>query len=230
MVLATWADAKVTPRTEAAWALAHGYKYPHQGTAYPYFAAAAKRYGLDCRQITPAYIYGNANSPYHAQAKAALDNGDLVIACMGKGLWTSSGHYVLVWKIEGNMVYINDPASTRMARTHGNYLVFKQQVKLYWIIKRPEWAKEKGDDMTEKETKALIDSALQDYTKTIKELITMGIHDREREIAKEPEPDWSMKEGCWSKATKSKIVDGTAPERPAKRDEVIDMLGRLGLL
>lgn len=230
MVLATWADANVTPKTESAWALAHGYKYPHQGTAYPYFAAAAKRYGLDCKQITPAYIYGNANSPYHAQAKAALDNGDLVIACMGKGLWTSSGHYVLLYGIEGNMVYINDPASTKMARTHGNYLVFKQQVKLYWIIKRPEWAKEKGDDMTEKETKALIDSALQDYTKTIKELITMGIHDREREIAKETEPDWSVKEGYWSKAANNKIVDGTAPERPAKRDEVIAMLGRLGLL
>lgn len=161
MVLATWADPSVTPKTEAAWALAHGYKYPHQGTAYPYFAAAAKRYGLYCKQITPAYIYGNANSPYHAQAKAALDNGDLVIACMGKGLWTSSGHYVLVWKIEGNMVYINDPASTRMARTHGNYLVFKQQVKLYWIIKAPKKKaepepKKEEPDMTEAETRKIV--------------------------------------------------------------------------
>ena len=83
MVLATWADPAVTPKTEAAWALAHGYKYPHQGTAYSYFVPAAKRYGLECRQITPAYIYGNANSPYHEEAKKALDNGDLVIACMG---------------------------------------------------------------------------------------------------------------------------------------------------
>lgn len=89
MVLATWADKNVTPKTECAWALAHGYKYPHQGTAYSYFEPAAKRYGLVCRQITPGYIYGNANSPYHAEAKKALDNGDLVIACMGKGQWTS---------------------------------------------------------------------------------------------------------------------------------------------
>jgi hypothetical protein len=120
------------------WALSHGYKYPHQGTAYTYFKAAAARYGLECRQITPGYIYGNANSPYHAQARQALDNGDFVIACMGKGTWTRSGHYVLVWGIEGNIVYINDPASTKLVRTRGNYLVFKQQVKHYWIIKRPE--------------------------------------------------------------------------------------------
>lgn len=138
MVLATWADPAVNPKTECMWALSHGYKYPHQGTAYTYFKAAAARYGLECRQITPGYIYGNANSPYHAQAKQALDNGDFVIACMGKGTWTRSGHYVLVWGIEGNIVYINDPASTKLMRTRGNYLVFKQQVKHYWIIKHPQ--------------------------------------------------------------------------------------------
>ena len=138
MVLATWADPAVNPKTECMWALANGYKYPNQGTAYSYFVPAAKRYGLECRQITPGYIYGNANSPYHAQAKQALDNGDFVIACMGKGTWTRSGHYVLVWGIEGNIVYINDPASQKLLRTRGNYLVFKQQVKHYWIIKRPQ--------------------------------------------------------------------------------------------
>lgn len=137
MVLATWADPSVTPKTECAWAKAHGYKYLNQGTAYSYFVPAAKRYGLDCRQITPGYIYGNANSPYHEQARKALDNGDFVIACMGKGTWTRGGHYVLVWGVDGNTVYINDPASASAARTRGNYLVFKQQVKHYWIIKRP---------------------------------------------------------------------------------------------
>lgn len=31
MVLATWADPQVTPATECAWALAHGYKAPARG-------------------------------------------------------------------------------------------------------------------------------------------------------------------------------------------------------
>ena len=137
MVLATWADASVNPKTEAMWALSHGYKYPNQGTAYGYFVPAAKRYNLTCYQLNSVSIYNNANSQHHATAKNAVDNGDFVIACMGKGLWTKSGHYVLVWGIEGNMVYINDPASSSLARTRGNYLVFKQQVKYYWVIKRP---------------------------------------------------------------------------------------------
>lgn len=220
MVLATWVNKSITPKTEAAWALAHGYKYPHQGTAYPYFAAAAKRYGLTCKQITPAYIYGNANSPYHAQAKAALDNGDLVIACMGKGLWTSSGHYVLVYGISGNVVYINDPASSRAVRTQGSYALFKRQVKLYWIIKNPK----KGDevDMTKEEVRDLIKSEVASQ---------LGlVQDAQAKKDRAAEPDWSKKEGHWQRATEKKITDGKEPERAAKRDEVIAWLGRLGLL
>ena len=44
------------------------------------------------------------------------------------------------------------------------------------------------------------------------------------------EPAWSKNEGHWAKATKAGIVDGTSPERPMKRDEVIAVLGRKGLL
>lgn len=44
------------------------------------------------------------------------------------------------------------------------------------------------------------------------------------------EPAWSQQEGHWAKATANGIVDGTSPERSMKRDEVIAVLGRKGLL
>ena len=44
------------------------------------------------------------------------------------------------------------------------------------------------------------------------------------------EPSWSKEEGHWAKATANGIVDDTSPERPMKRDEVIAVLGRKGLL
>ena len=44
------------------------------------------------------------------------------------------------------------------------------------------------------------------------------------------EPAWSREEGHWARATAAGLVDGTAPERPMKRDEVVAMLGRLGLI
>lgn len=159
MVLATWADPSVTPETECAWALAHGYKAPHSGTYYGYFEPAGARYGLRVTRLNWSNIYGKATSAYHSQAKDALDRGDLVIACMGKGNWTSSGHYVLVYGVDGDAIYINDPASTKARRTSGSYSLFKQQVKYYWVIERPENMKEEPD-MTEKEVRKLLEEYL----------------------------------------------------------------------
>ena len=138
MVLATWADKNVTPKTECAWALANGYKCLHGGTYYSYFKPAAARYGLNAYQVNYSSIYGNSSSSYHKQAKQAIENNHLVIACMGKGTWTSSGHFILVYNISGNTVYINDPYSSAKNRTEGDYSVFKKQVKYYFIIENPE--------------------------------------------------------------------------------------------
>ena len=44
------------------------------------------------------------------------------------------------------------------------------------------------------------------------------------------EPEWSRQEGHWKRAVEAGVVDNTAPERPMKRDEVIAVLGREGLL
>ena len=41
------------------------------------------------------------------------------------------------------------------------------------------------------------------------------------------EPAWSQQEGHWAKAAANGIVDGTSPERPMKRDEVISVVGRM---
>lgn len=159
MVLATWADPTVTPKTECDWAKRNGYKAPRQGTYYGYFEPAGKRYGLKVTRLNWANIYGNNGAVYHKQAAEAIQRGDLVIACMGKGNWTSSGHYVLVWDIRGDTIYINDPASTRVARTQGSYSLFKKQVKYYWIIEKTEAVKEE-DDMTKEEVKKIVNEVL----------------------------------------------------------------------
>lgn len=219
MVLATWADAKVTPATECAWALAHGFKAPHQGTYYGYFEEAGRRYGLNTYRLNYTNLYGNDKSAYHAQAKDALDRGDLVIACMGKGNWTRSGHYVLAWKIDGNVIYINDPASTKAHRVRGDYAVFRREVKYYWVIERPEDMKEEDDMDINKLLKEMTDE--QAYTLMLK---------ANRHAATLEEPAWSQKEGYWEKATEEGITDGTRPEAPMKRVEAIAILGRKGII
>ena len=45
-----------------------------------------------------------------------------------------------------------------------------------------------------------------------------------------PDDDWSQKEGWWEKAHEAGVSDGSSPVRHMKRNEVVAILGRLGLL
>ena len=249
MVLATWADRAVTPATECRWALKNGYKAKGQGTYYSYFVPAGKRYGLTVRRLNTVTIYGNSKSSFHGDARAALDRGDLVIACMGRGNWTSSGHYVLCWQVSGSRIFINDPASTKEARIRGDYALFKQQVKYYWVIQRPAPAPKTAEASPEpakapqpEKVPTAETGAREETNEERKEEETMTgeeivkaltdeqayalIHKAERHARTLPEPDWSKAEGHWQKAVAEGLLDGTSPEWFARRDELAAILGR----
>jgi hypothetical protein len=140
MVIATWKDKTVTPKTAAAWSLSHSYKAFNQGTYYTYFKPQMAAYGITCTQLNSSNLRNMTAAkakPYHDQVVSALKNGDLVIACMGKGLWTSSGHFILLRGISGTTVYINDPNSTVAVKTKGNLSLLQSQVKYYFVCKKP---------------------------------------------------------------------------------------------
>lgn len=221
MVLATWADKQVTPATECAWALRHGYKAPHQGTYYGYFDAAAKRYGLACLRLNWSTLYGNSRSACHAQAQDAVARGDLVIACMGPGNWTRSGHYVVLWDVQGDTACINDPASTKDSRTKGSWALFKTQVKYYWIITKPNHEEDKEDESMD------IDALIRGMTD---EQACRLVLKAEQHMKTLGEPEWSQKEGHWQRATEAGAVNGKNPEGFMRRDEMIAVLGRRNLL
>ncbi|WP_312072060.1 papain-like cysteine protease family protein [Anaerotignum propionicum] len=95
--------------------------------------------------LNSSNIYGSPASKYHDMAKEAIERGDLVIACMGKGNWTTSGHYVLWYGMDGGKVQINDPWSNKPAQTNAEFNLFKSQVKFYWVVKVPDEFKEDED-------------------------------------------------------------------------------------
>jgi hypothetical protein len=124
--------------------LSKGYKAKNQGTYYSYFVHQFKAHGITCERLNTANLYGNKTSSIHAEAFKMLEQGYYLIACMGKGLWTSSGHYIVVWWEDGK-VRINDPASTKTARLNGDLTTFKSQVKYYWAIDAREYNKEREE-------------------------------------------------------------------------------------
>lgn len=47
---------------------------------------------------------------------------------------------------------------------------------------------------------------------------------------KQKAPNWVEKEGHWKTAIEKKIVTSNTPEGHLKRDEMVSILGRMGLL
>lgn len=137
MVIATLKDKTVTPVTTAEWSMAHGYKALNQGTYYSYFVPQLSAYGITCRQLNSSSLYGKTSSSAHTEALNALKRGDWLIACMGKGNWTSSGHFILVYGYENGAVYVNDPASTAPSRLKNTWTLFSGQVKTMWTVAVP---------------------------------------------------------------------------------------------
>ena len=133
MVIATLKDPTVTPVETCAWSVDHGYKALNQGTYYAYFRPQLAAYGIACRQLLPRRIINQPDHPIHEQVREYLAQGYYVIALMGPGTWTKSGHFVLMWGWD-DKVRINDPASTRSARLNGDPATFRNEARCYWLV------------------------------------------------------------------------------------------------
>lgn len=169
MLIETLMGKTFTPKDACAWALKKGYKAYKQGTYYSYFVPQFKAFGIDCKQMNSASVYGYSTAAVHEQAFNLLKEGYYLIACMGKGLWTSSGHYIVVWWEDGK-VRINDPASTKAERLSGDPATFRKQVKYYWAIDARKYNKE-DEDMTYYKT---INDVPKDYKMAVKKAVDKG--------------------------------------------------------
>lgn len=99
----------------------------------------------------------------------------------------------------------------------GNYLFGK-----YGEIAERVNARLKGEDDDMDINKLLSEMANEQAYELVKKA---EIH-----AATLPDDDWSKKEGWWEKAQEAGVSDGTSPVRHMKRNEVVAILGRLGLI
>ena len=150
MVAATLHDPKATPLSACNWAVKHGYKAVGQGTYYTFFKAYLGKHGIKCEQAPGSNSYHKRNTAADKAALRALEAGKYVIACMGPGLWTRGGHFVLAYAYKDGKVYINDPASSAAARACNTWDKFQYEAKYYWIIEVP------GTKQEQKETEKAV--------------------------------------------------------------------------
>ncbi|GHU91371.1 hypothetical protein FACS1894202_12670 [Clostridia bacterium] len=130
IVISTLTGSIVPPTVVAEWAY-NEKLYSAAGSDQIMIAKAAKHWGLACEGI----------GTDEELVRAALSDGKLVVALMGKGDFTSGGHYIVLRGLDadGN-VYVADPNSlARSNRVWGLDLVLKQTKPpaadgLCWVI------------------------------------------------------------------------------------------------
>lgn len=121
-IVATLIDSEVTPVTLAELSLKWGCRTYSDGTAWSFFPKVADHYGFSM------YV----KSSTLATLKSCLDSGGYIVASMGKGYWTSGGHFICVWKYDDKYVYANDPAS--YSRKKQNIADFMKQRKAFFCF------------------------------------------------------------------------------------------------
>ena len=145
-VLAAIVSPYIDPLTCASWARhnKHNYKVKNSGTSYAYPVAQGQAYGVNITRLNTSSVYGQPTNAIHQRVLDELKKGNWIIACMGKGNWTSSGHFIVAYGYENGYVYISDPASDKTSRLKNTFQLFSSQVKVYWLVEVPEHIKQNG--------------------------------------------------------------------------------------
>lgn len=123
MVVATLRNKSVTPIQAAKWSVDHGYLSPHDGTYWSFFRPYLAYYGIACTQTDSVEA-----------AIASLRNNKMVITAVGKGIWTSGGHFILAYGLVGDKVKIHDPNSEASYRELANLNNYKKEAVQFWIV------------------------------------------------------------------------------------------------
>lgn len=115
----------IEPPSVANWAFQNGYKAKGGGSYHSLMVEGAKQWGVK--------VKSGVNS--QEEVKKALSNGDLIIALMGPGEFTSGGHYIVLRGItKDGKILVADPNSyTRSNKEYDLSLIIRQAKSAFWI-------------------------------------------------------------------------------------------------
>ena len=129
----------ITPAKTAKWMEEHGCSCHGSGTYYSGMVKALKHYGYtDSTQLNYTSLYGKKNNPVVTDFLKKIKSGKYIgIACMGKSIWTTSGHYIFIRKVTENHIYIYDPWNSGGKWETTTRAEWEQYVKYLFLIKKP---------------------------------------------------------------------------------------------
>ncbi len=133
IVVSTFTDKQIDPGQMADWAYKNGYRCEGSGSYHSLIPEGARHFGL---KVEGATIYEGQ------KIVDALADGKLVVAIMGKGHFTTSGHFIVLRGVtDDGKILVADPASVKKSGQEWDLSIFLNEARRgaaaggpFWII------------------------------------------------------------------------------------------------
>lgn len=154
-----------SPKTVAAYLEGAGCTVPGQGTTWAGIKKALEHYGYKCTMLNSSNYYGRKGTAAEKDFKEKIKSGKYWgILLMGKSLFTSGGHYIVIDSYKTKKGYkVLDPYSRGLCGYH-TASDFDGKVKIFYVIKKPTKKPEKPKStvtyykVPDKKTTSIVDA------------------------------------------------------------------------
>lgn len=128
VIVALTGKNQYTPTAIADFATQNGYYVAETGTAWALFSEGAGKLGLKSRTI----------GKNEDEMTRALDKGEMLILSMGPGIFTTGGHYIVIYDYNESTgeFLVKDPNSIIRTNTTYKLETFRDQIKNIWAISK----------------------------------------------------------------------------------------------
>lgn len=120
-------DENMSPDKMIQFAIDEGYCVPGNGSAWTLISRGAQKLGLNVKQLPLV----------EARIRNELEAGNPVICIMGPGVFTTTGHFIVLTGYENGKFRVNDPNSVVRSSQLWSYEEFQDQVRNLWAISAP---------------------------------------------------------------------------------------------
>ncbi len=117
-------DEAFSPEKVVAFAAQNGYYSPGNGSSWTLISEGGEKLGLEVTELPLV----------KKRITDALEAGHPVICAMGKGDFTTSGHYIVLASMEEGKFRVNDPNSYANSERLWTYEQIEGQIRNLWAI------------------------------------------------------------------------------------------------
>jgi len=117
-------EETMNPRTIAEFAEKNGYYASGYGSSWTLISEGAEKLGLTAKELPLV----------KKKMVDALEAGNPVILALGRGDFTTSGHYIVLTAVEEGAFRVNDPNSRERSGQLWTYEQLEHQIRNIWAI------------------------------------------------------------------------------------------------